>query len=279
MGQIVEAVGKGYYFHYAITPKEKNQDFTLHAHSTYEIYYLINGRVEYIIEGDHYTLVPGSLLVISPGVIHGYKSDASRPYERCAFHFSGELFPEEKAKWLSLFSCKGKGRHYYGTSTEGIFPLLETLICGASLEEPLRQNYVENMLQALVIRLYSQYLRLSKGEFPLSERSREADIINYLNNNFTSNITLDTLVDRFFINKSTMNRLFKKATGTTVMEYIIRKRIVYAQQLMQKGLSANEAALSAGFGDYSCFYRAYIRINGHSPINDKSEVFVSVNKS
>lgn len=62
-----------------------------------------------------------------------------------------------------------------------------------------------------------------------------------------------------------MNKVFRKATGTTVFDYLLHKRITAAQQLLITGYSAQEAASQAGFGDYSSFYRAYTRINGHSP--------------
>ena len=49
------------------------------------------------------------------------------------------------------------------------------------------------------------------------------------------------------------------------MSYVSHKRIALAQQLLLDGTSASEAALRAGLGDYSTFYRTYRHLSGHSP--------------
>ena len=66
-----------------------------------------------------------------------------------------------------------------------------------------------------------------------------------------------------------MNRAFKKDTGTTVMDYLIYKRVVMARQLMLNGFTASDAANETGFGDYSTFYRAYKKVMGCRPGADR----------
>lgn len=62
-----------------------------------------------------------------------------------------------------------------------------------------------------------------------------------------------------------MNKLFRSATGTTIGEYIIYKRIIHARGLIGHGMRISEAAEKSGFADYSSFYRAYVKRMGHSP--------------
>ena len=45
-------------------------EVALHHHDFYEIYYFMNGSVNYIIEGRTYNLSPGDLLLISPSELH-----------------------------------------------------------------------------------------------------------------------------------------------------------------------------------------------------------------
>ena len=59
--------------------------------------------------------------------------------------------------------------------------------------------------------------------------------------------------------------MFKKHTGLPVMEYIIRTRVVMAQQLILEGCQASTAATMCGFNDYSAFYRAYTKYIGSKP--------------
>lgn len=45
-----------------------------------------------------------------------------------------------------------------------------------------------------------------------------------------------------------------------------------AQHFLLNGFSAQDAASESGFHDYSAFYRAYVRVTGHSPSSDKDGV-------
>ena len=98
-----------------------------------------------------------------------------------------------------------------------------------------------------------------------------SQIITYINENFTEKITLDDISAKFFISKHHLNKLFRKATGITVGEYVIYKRIYYARGLIQRGVRASEAAESSGFSDYSAFYKAYIKRMGHNPQSDSPD--------
>jgi AraC-like DNA-binding protein len=89
--------------------------------------------------------------------------------------------------------------------------------------------------------------------------------IRYLNENLTRDMNLDTIARRFFVSKYYLCRAFKKHNGVSVHGYINHKRIMYAKQLIEQGDTASGAAYKVGFGDYSAFYRAYVKIIGKSP--------------
>ena len=124
--------------------------------------------------------------------------------------------------------------------------------------------------------LLTQIIYMSDTESVLSTDSRldtVSQITWYLNKNLKENITLDQISQKFFISKHYLNRIFRKATGTTVFDYLLHKRISLAQQLLTGGMNAQDAAIQSGFSDYSTFYRAYVRILGHAPSCDKGGGF------
>ena len=83
------------------------------------------------------------------------------------------------------------------------------------------------------------------------------EVIRYINQNLSADLSLPMLEKRFFISRQYLNQRFKKATGTTVWDYILTKRLILANQLMDEGEPATSAAFASGFCDYSSFYRAY----------------------
>jgi AraC-like DNA-binding protein len=56
--------------------------------------------------------------------------------------------------------------------------------------------------------------------------------------------------------------MFRRATGTTIGNYVIHKRVAMAQNLMLQGQTANSAAAAVGFHDYSSFFRSYKKVLG-----------------
>ena len=155
---------------------------------------------------------------------------------------------------------------YEQTEEYGLHAYFEHLIWSQKQPAALSGAYYAMFLEALLaeISLMCQTLRPSTPDSSAS--GTITDIIRYLNEHLTEPVTLDELSGRFFISKILYEpSQFKKATGTTVMDYLIYKRIVMARQLMLNGFTAADAANETGFGDYSTFYRAYQKGDGMPP--------------
>ena len=52
-------------------------------------------------------------------------------------------------------------------------------------------------------------------------------------------------------------RTFKSQTGQTLHQYITRRRILKAAELIGSGTSVSKAASACGYEDYSAFLRAF----------------------
>ena len=70
---------------------EADMEYKMHCHNSYEIYYMITGNVEYLLEGRSYCPRPGSLLVIAPGCFHGLRVLDGNEYDRIRVHFTEDL--------------------------------------------------------------------------------------------------------------------------------------------------------------------------------------------
>ena len=58
---------------------------------------------------------------------------------------------------------------------------------------------------------------------------------------------------------------FKEYTGITIHQYLLTRRVLMAQDLIQQGMKPNEVAPKCGFQDYTSFYRAFKSRTGLSP--------------
>lgn len=251
-----------------------SEEYALHCHNAYEVYYFMDGEVDYMVEGTKYEPAPDSILLLSPHMFHGVKVKSEKPYRRFTVHFdSGVLGIDRRRLLLSSFGTvvqtPGQKIYYENVSNHQIPFYLERL------QEYRKNPYPEMREQLIVIgieALLAGILTMVQSENAIREDpcpDNISEIIWYLNRNLKEEITLDMISERFFISKHHLNKVFRKATGTTVVDYLIRKRISMAQHLLINGLSAQEAAAEVGFDDYSSFYRSYMRVTGHSPAQDK----------
>ena len=87
----------------------------------------------------------------------------------------------------------------------------------------------------------------------------------YINAHYRESVSVSGLAQQFFLDKNTMTRQFKRIIGMTPGDYIRRKRLESAHELIRQGYSVQQACYSSGFTDYSAFFRAFRRCYDMSP--------------
>lgn len=93
--------------------------------------------------------------------------------------------------------------------------------------------------------------------------SKLKDVLHYLDEHYTEDISLDSLADRFYISKYYLSREFKKAFGTTIIQYILAKKITNAKELLRySNASIEDIAGLCGIGDASYFNKVFKKIEG-----------------
>ncbi|SHO51524.1 AraC family transcriptional regulator [Anaerocolumna xylanovorans] len=276
MAALAEITTEHIMFGYSYS-NETSKDYQLHCHNFFEVYYFLEGDVDYLVEGKHYKPVPHSMLLLAPNVFHGVRINSDTTYRRIALHFFPELLSmERRTMLLSVFpgvTREDKKEIYYeGTAKEKFYPFLEALIECAKLPADLRDTFVPVYLEALLSRIKACQSKTGIPDKTEGNSETINQVINYLNEHFTSQITLDFIAERFCLSKHHLNKVFRRATGTTLWDYLTYKRVIYAKQLLMGGHSAEEASRLCGFSDYSAFYRAYRKITGNSPVKDRGSL-------
>lgn len=99
------------------------------------------------------------------------------------------------------------------------------------------------------------------------ERERLAGhMICYLNENSGRHITLNDLQKVFDTCSRSLNFIFRSATGTTIMKYLIRLRIEKAKRLLRlTSMEITDIALETGFCDCQHFSKTFNSLEGISP--------------
>lgn len=234
--------------------------FAPHCHDWYEIYCFLAGRADYRVEGVLYSLHPGDVLMLERTRFHSVEAFAAEGvYRRANVQFSHEmLHPEEKCL-LQTFT--GQKILYPGAwhTLEGMFAELEK---AAERPETVRNIAIRTEIVRILIELFAMS---GTAVGPTAEQARIQEVLQYINANLTQPLNLENLAEKFYMSRNTLIRRFKQATGSTVGDYILYKRMALARILLKSGHPAGVAARECGFSDYSTFYRSYRKIYGQSP--------------
>lgn len=234
---------------------------TMHAHNFYEIYCFLSGGAEYYVEGNCYKLQPGDIMVMRKGESHYPVIEPTLPYERIVLSFTCSSAAEHHP-FMRIFNDRPLGR--FNCFPSAMFPDLHCVYYLDCIKNS-QSKYEEEAFFLPLLAELSQFFPILKESKEKSSVHSVAEIIQYINDHIALPLSLDHLSERFFISKSHLNRMFKKATGTTAWNYIVVKRLLMARSLLSEGMVPTDVYLKCGFRDYTTFFRAYKKHFGSTP--------------
>lgn len=264
-----EFYSKDLHARYAVSEKPDDKDFTMHVHESCEIFYFVSGNAEYLVEGARYPLEPGSLLIMRPTESHRTHILGSGRYERYTLNFPVSavdcIDPEHRL--LKAFFERPLGRgNFYALDKIRLEKIFYDM-CRCNEDDYGKMVKILINLFTLLDIIDKAYLKRDSAEYTEPQNLSE-QIVAYVNTNLFEKISVPLLAENFFLSVSQFSRIFKQATGAAPWEYITIKRLTAAKEKIRRGASAQYAAEDCGFGDYSAFYRSYVKYFGCSPKSD-----------
>lgn len=228
----------------------------------YVVIYIMDGTGRYNIEGAPLDFSNSTALILRPSVYCLLESENKEMNIFVIEFGEDDLIGDAPGKLKPLFDEVLLNDAKYKRTDKGFRMLVDQLDLVAVMPEEQKRSYLELLVSQMIVLLSAS----GDGREVGFSSELGARVIEYLNDNVTGgSISLDELSHRFFVSKYYLCRAFKKYNGISVHGYINRKRITYAKQLIDRGETASGAAYKVGYGDYSAFYRAYIKIIGKSP--------------
>lgn len=270
-----------------------SKEIEYHYHDFDKILVFFKGNIEYTIEGKAYTLIPNDIVLVPQGDSHkveplmNSQQDAGRSnatlnegktgaqYVRLVIYLSPQYLMRYEEKGMSLRDCfwqvKDKYSHVVRTKSKGEQQLLELAKqLKASVSQKDKETwgilYQRTLLLQFMILLNREMEKESLHFVDTSRCNKKiVDIIQYINNQLTDEISIDRLSEMFYISKYHMMRQFKAETGYTIGSYINQKRLLMARELLKQGEPVTKVYLDVGFKDHSTFVRAYKQLFDEIP--------------
>jgi|GEM_PF-47174 len=109
------------------------------------------------------------------------------------------------------------------------------------------------------------------GSLPASSSQRDQDIKKaaaYIRDHFQDPVNIPELLELTHMSKAYFMQLFRRYTGTTPYNYLLRLRISKAKELLTlSDLSIQEISEAVGFSDETNFSTRFKKMTGTSPMN------------
>lgn len=138
--------------------------------------------------------------------------------------------------------------------------------------KPIHMDQLEELLNDITDRLNTNPNREKKVNLnyaPINEIANDiADMIkDYINQNYSSQLTLKEIANNFHISPSYLSNIFKKAFNETPNEYIMKKRIQKSKELLAvyPPMSIKQIAIITGYTDPFYFSRIFKIESGMTP--------------
>ena len=231
------------------------KDVMVHAFT--EIFYQVSGVGCTVVEGAPVTLAAGELLLLNPGIQHcmlAVQSPKAKTLQLRAEHL--------------LFDFAGCGFAQYGSIDTGnnLLNCLAGMLRETTAQAIGYEQVCDQLLSIAVIQLL-RITRFSLTVLGCGGLPAQCSLVRqYINNHFKEDLNLDQLAEQCGLNKYYLVHSFKKATGTTPINYLNQLRLQEAEKLLKTtGLPVAKVAQEVGFSSSSGFSQSFRRCHGVSP--------------
>ena len=217
----------------------------LHYHDTYELYYFLGGKRNYLTHNNVYPLSPDWITLARPYVIHGTNGQI---YERYLISFSENFLqthfqPSLIKVFREVFSIDAIPAEIVRKNPR--VKELFALIVRATEENDLQMAAIH--LGELLL-LLNRIIKLTATQTtPSTLPTKMQEILDYISHNLNTIKTLDQVAKHFFISKSYLFHQFKNSTGFTFVEFLTKLKISRALHLL-KNTSDSVTSISEACG-------------------------------
>lgn len=245
-----------------------------HFHNEIEILYVKSGILTAYNDSISVSAKKGEVIFINSRVIHSTRRDAAATSEGLIQFDVSEIFQnnlQNLNKYFRYFLSENENQMYHFKSgdaaTREFNQYISEILSELSEKKAAYEMYIKSSICRILALLYRCNIIQNENTFLNTDAiKRILPALNYIDNNYQNEITLENLSRTVSFNPNYLCRIFKKATNSTITEYLNFVRVYKAEKLIVSGkYSISEISSLVGFSSVSYFNRIFKRFKGCTP--------------
>ena len=247
-------------------------DYEPHFHSAVEVILPLKGEVAVTAGEEIHHVQADEVMIIPAGCTHGLHMGEGSERELLLYELNGAFTLKEFSAFRQMMSSP-------------IHLTMEDPSCA-----PVREIFFEiivmhrsgTMLRNLhnyahLLEIYAllgeAYLRTEATPAEMNALQRQLSgedafnrALDYLSKNYMDDVTLDSLAAYAGFSRYTLSRMFRQYTGETFTQYLSRRRVDMATELLSATrMPVTQVALQCGFNSIATFNRVFREVKGCTP--------------
>ena len=274
-------------FPFQISEVELNQansrPGTWHWHSYFEITWVLEGKGNYFVNGQEYTMEKDDIIIFNNVEPHGWKLLGGN-MKLLVMIFSPEFVAEKisvfDAEYLKPFVERGSNFKNRVGREEKVNEEIRISIREIHQEWNERKEGYPLMIKANVLRILTMLIRAYQDETKSGEMLKEKknamkrleQAFTYINDHYCEKITLEEVASSVYMSSNYFSSYFRRVANISFSDYVTRLRVNRAREMLREnGANVTEIAMECGFNNISNFYRLYKKHMGKTPGDEKSK--------
>lgn len=250
-----------------------------HKRQTHGLFVLYAGNGSWMQNDTVIRLHAGDVLLISNSAGNCPAISLSAPfYEYITLWLDDQFFSDMNMTGEDLMLCFKESRRQNRPLFRPGQSVLDTVrrLCNRIEQEQSVNSYGNHILMYTAVIEILVLLNRTYFELPHARHKEQTEnalinqILIYINEHITENLTLDQIARQFYISRNYFSHQFKLYTGCSPYQYIMKKRLDIAHTMLSNGANVSDACDSCGFSDYSNFLKAFRREFGKNPSEIKN---------
>ena len=240
----------------------------MHLHKEYEFIYIPSGKLKCITVDGEYLLEGGDVLFVNSYVPHSTYAEADDTFTTL-LQFNSPIVADSSLHYITRFFkfCDTPAYVFKNgkPETNEILSCMNTIVSEHKNRSSFWHDYINANIFMLIaiLRRYGILSDFSTGK--KNEIKKIIPAIEYMNNNYSHQITTAELASILGFNESYFCRLFKNTLGTTATEYLNFVRVCKAENMLKNGATISDATYQAGFSSLSYFNRIFKKYKHYTP--------------